>query len=95
MNTTTWICAVFLAVVAAGALPLPVWSGEPEKSPPDRVKVAAVQMLGYDKTDLPRPDCDPTETVIRYVQRAAEDGGAVSGLPRVSPGTHNRPRARD
>ena len=60
----------FLAVVAAGALPLPVWSGEPEKSPPDRVKVAAVQMLGYDKTDLPRPDCDPTETVIRYVRRS-------------------------
>lgn len=40
---------------------------------PAQVKVAAVQMLGYDKTDVPRPGFDPSEAVVRYVERAAHD----------------------
>jgi predicted amidohydrolase len=46
-----------------------------------RVKVAAVQMLGYDKIDLPRPDYDPTKDVIRYIGRAAADGAELVVFP--------------
>jgi predicted amidohydrolase len=57
---------------------LPTEAGQ---SPPDRVKVAAVQMLGYDKTDALRPGFDPSETVVRYMQRAARDGARLVVFP--------------
>ncbi|AMV40187.1 carbon-nitrogen hydrolase family protein [Planctomyces sp. SH-PL62] len=55
------------------------WGGEPPK--PTQVKVAAVQMLGYDKTDLPRPGFDPSEAVVRYVEKAAGDGAQLVVFP--------------
>src|SRR3954447_7560419 len=58
---------------------LVAWGGEP--ATPAQVKVAAVQMLGYDKTDLPRPGFDPSEAVVRYVERAAEDGVQLVVFP--------------
>jgi predicted amidohydrolase len=45
------------------------------------VKVAAVQMLGYDKTDLPRPGFDPSEAVVPYIERAAKDGAQFVVFP--------------
>ncbi|MEW4567826.1 carbon-nitrogen hydrolase family protein [Tautonia sp. JC769] len=51
---------------------------------PDRpglVKVAAVQSLGYDKTDLPRPGFDPTATMIPFIDRAARDGAQLVVFP--------------
>ena len=53
--------------------------GEPQK--PTQVKVAAVQILGYDKTDMPRPGFDPSEAVIRYIERAAKDGAQFVVFP--------------
>src|SRR3954469_23997009 len=53
--------------------------GEPTK--PAQVKVAAVQVLGYDKTDLPRPGFDPSEAVARYVEKAAGDGAQLVVFP--------------
>jgi predicted amidohydrolase len=38
-------------------------------------------MLGYDKTDLPRPGFDPSEAVVRYVERAAKDGAHLVVFP--------------
>ena len=55
------------------------WGGEPAE--PTQVKVAAVQMLGYDKTDLPRPGFDPSEAVVRYVEKAADDGAQLVVFP--------------
>ena len=55
------------------------WGGEPPE--PTRVKVAAVQMLGYDKTDLPRPGFDPSEAVARSVEKAANDGAQLVVFP--------------
>ncbi len=54
-----------------------------ENAPParDLVKVAAVQVLGYDKTDVPRPGFDPAETVVRYVEKAAGDGAELVVFP--------------
>jgi predicted amidohydrolase len=52
-----------------------------EADKPARVKVAAVQILGYDKTDMPRPGFDPSEAVARYVERAARDGAQLVVFP--------------
>jgi predicted amidohydrolase len=46
-----------------------------------QVKVAAVQMLGYDKTDVPRPGFDPGEAVVRYIERAANDKAQLAVFP--------------
>ena len=53
--------------------------GEPLE--PTRVKVAAVQVLGYDKADMPRPGFDPSEAVIRFIKRAADDGAQLVVFP--------------
>jgi len=45
------------------------------------VKVAAVQILGYDKTDVPRPGYEPSEAVVRYIDRAGEDGAQLVVFP--------------
>ena len=55
------------------------WGGEPPE--PTRVKVAAVQILGYDKTDMPRPGFDPSEAVVRFVEKAANDGAQLVVFP--------------
>ncbi|MHB0958599.1 MAG: carbon-nitrogen hydrolase family protein [Pirellulaceae bacterium] len=83
MKTMRFVPVLLVTVLETGLLTFPLWSGELEKQKPrtDQVKVAAVQMLGYDKTDLPRPDYDPTETVIRYVQRAAKDEAQLVVFP--------------
>jgi predicted amidohydrolase len=65
--------------LAAALLTLPASAAEPEK--PGQVKVAAVQMIGYDKTDVPRPGFDPSETVVRYVERATRDGAQLVVFP--------------
>ncbi len=58
------------------------WGDEPAR--PAQVKVAAVQMLGYDKTDLPRPGFDPSEAVVPYIDRAAKDGAHSSSSRNIS-----------
>ena len=60
----------FIATSAA----FPAIGGEEDERKPTQVKVAAVQVLGYDKTDVPRLGLDPTEAVVRYVAKAAGDG---------------------
>jgi predicted amidohydrolase len=48
---------------------------------PKEVRVAAVQMLGYDKTELPRAGFDPSDKVIQYIQRAGADGAQLVVFP--------------
>jgi hypothetical protein len=62
LSVSTAVLAIALAVLPARA---------DEFQMPRQVKVAAVQMLGYDKTDVPRPGFDPSEAVVRYIQKAA------------------------
>jgi predicted amidohydrolase len=71
--SVTSMATLLLAFVAAAA--------EPERPTPAQVKVAAVQMLGYDKTDVPRPGFDPSEAVVGYVARAAKDGAQLVVFP--------------
>jgi predicted amidohydrolase len=76
MNTT----AIHLVSgTVAVLLTLPVLAAAPRK--PGQLKVAAVQVLGYDKTDVPRPGFDPSEAVIPYIQRAAKDEAQLVVFP--------------
>ena len=79
----------FSAVVSFLLPALVAWGGEPPK--PSQVKVAAVQMLGYDKTDLPRPGYDPTEAVVRFIEKAARDGAQLVVFPEYLLGRISEP----
>lgn len=70
-----------LAVLAGAAFGADDGSSEEKQQQVGRVKVAAVQILGYDKTDVPRPDYDPTSAVIRYIDRAGNDGAQLVVFP--------------
>lgn len=58
---------------------LVAWGDEPSR--PTQVKVAAVQMLGYDKAEVPRPGFDPSEAVVTFIERAAGDGAQLVVFP--------------
>ena len=45
------------------------------------VKVAAVQILGYDKTEIPRDGFDPSDTIVRYIDKAGQDGAQLIVFP--------------
>jgi predicted amidohydrolase len=47
--------------------------GESRQLDRDLVKVAAVQISGYDKGDLPRAGYDPTIPLVAYIDRAGKD----------------------
>jgi predicted amidohydrolase len=55
--------------------------GESPAQRPSRVKVAAVQLLGYDKTDVPRPGYDPSDTIVRYIDKAGQDDAQLVVFP--------------
>jgi predicted amidohydrolase len=78
MKATPVLAAMALGVLSFAGL----GSGEDIQKPkPTRVKVAAVQMLGYDKTDVPRPGFDPSEAVVPYIERAARDTAQLVVFP--------------
>lgn len=45
------------------------------------IKVAAVQIKGYDKGDLPRPGYDPVTAMLPYIDRAGKDGAQLVVFP--------------
>lgn len=47
----------------------------------DLVKVAAVQISGYDKGDLPREGYDPTDQLIPYINRAGKENAQLVVFP--------------
>ena len=57
--------------------------GEPKGAAVNRdaVTVAAVQISGYDKGDLPREGYDPTARLIPYIDRAGRDGVQLVVFP--------------
>ncbi|MDG1896970.1 MAG: hypothetical protein P8J37_18845 [Fuerstiella sp.] len=54
---------------------------EQQKLNRDVVKVAAVQISGYDKGDVPRPEYDPTADLLPYIDRAGKDGAQLVVFP--------------
>jgi predicted amidohydrolase len=77
MRQTTVIHVVFVSVFVF--LTLPASGGEQERLA--QVKVAAVQILGYDKSDVPRPGFDPSKAVVQYIHKAATDGAQLVVFP--------------
>ena len=45
------------------------------------VKIAAVQVSGYDKGELPRDNYDPCKSLLPYIERAGRDGAALIVFP--------------
>ena len=66
-------CSALLAVNANGQVP--------SNSNSDLVKVAAVQINGYDKGDLPREGYDPVAPLLPYIHRAGADGAQLVVFP--------------
>jgi predicted amidohydrolase len=48
---------------------------------PDKVKVAAVQVCGYDKWLKINEGCNPVEHVVKYIERAASEGVQLVVFP--------------
>ena len=55
-------------------------SPKPEKQK-DQVKIAAVQISGYDKGDLPREGYDVSKLLVPYIDRAQKDGADLVVFP--------------
>jgi predicted amidohydrolase len=51
------------------------------KQPTGLVKVAAVQIKGYDKGDLPREGYDASNAILPYIDRAGKDGAQLVVFP--------------
>ena len=45
------------------------------------VKIAAVQIKGYDKGDLPRTGYDPKTAILSYIDRAGRAGAQMVVFP--------------
>jgi predicted amidohydrolase len=52
-----------------------------EQQRPGLVKIAAVQIKGYDKGDLPRTGYDPTTAILPYIDRAGREGAQLVVFP--------------
>ena len=61
---------------------------------PDKVKVAAVQTGGYDKWLKIREGCDPVESVVKYIKKAAADGAQLVVFPEYHLGRISVPGAQ-
>lgn len=49
--------------------------------PSGKIKVAAVQIKGYDKGELPREGYDPVAPIVNYINRAGKDGAQLVVFP--------------
>ncbi len=75
---------LFAAALGMFAPAVPALADKPAPHRPvdrDRVKVAAVQISGYDKGDLPRDGVDPASMFVPYIERAARDGAQLVVFP--------------
>lgn len=54
---------------------------QPEPGAASEVRVAAVQISGYDKGDLPRAGYDPVTPLLSFIRRARHDGASLVVFP--------------
>jgi N-carbamoylputrescine amidase len=90
---------LWLGVAAFLLLPVRT-NGQETGNQRDRVKVAAVQVSGYDKTITPGELRDPVKKALEYIERAARDSAELVVFPeyylgRISvPGKETRDLSR-
>lgn len=70
------VCLFLLAITV-----IPVQAADPKAIDRDHVKVAAVQISGYDKGELPRAGYDPVAKLIPYIDRAGQAGAQLVVFP--------------
>jgi predicted amidohydrolase len=81
------ICAIptliaIAALISIGFASPPAGSAAPASGQRSGfVKVAAVQIKGYDKCDLPRKGYDPAAAMVPYIDRAGKDGAQLVVFP--------------
>ena len=80
MQRLVWLRCVCLASILAFAIGR-VDGEESAAVDRDLVKVAAVQIDGYDKGDLPRDGYDPVAPMLPYIDRAGQDGAQLVVFP--------------
>jgi predicted amidohydrolase len=72
------LCTIVLLMFAVGRTPA---SEAGQEAGRDEVKVAAVQVCGYDKGFVERPGFDPAEAVVKYIEKASGDGAQLVVFP--------------
>ena len=77
----THVLAAAVLTLAVANVSVRVAVGQSAAERPNTVKVAAVQILGYDKTDVARPGYDPSEAIVGYIDRAGADGAQLVVFP--------------
>ena len=70
-----------LAGLSLFCLTVTGFSQETTLSKPNSVKVAAVQITGYDKGELPREGFDPSSKLLPYIDRAGREGAQLIVFP--------------
>jgi predicted amidohydrolase len=81
MNCRLRFFVISLGLLAACATSRTVVADEPSGVDRDMVKVAAVQISGYDKGETPRNDYDPVSDFVSYINRAGKDGAQLVVFP--------------
>lgn len=83
-NIASASCVAFLScLIAWGLCPhgVSAYAGEPAVVDRDSVKVAAVQISGYDKGELPRAGYQPVDAFLPYIGRAGKDAAQLVVFP--------------
>ena len=73
--------AIIASIIASSILSLATNADELKEPSRDKVKVAAVQISGYDKGDLPRDGYDPTVQILPYIDRAGKENVELIVFP--------------
>ena len=74
--------SVLALVVLVLSIPFhSIHAANPEPSQKSNAKVAAVQISGYDKGELPREGYDVSTTLLPYIDRAGNDGADLVVFP--------------
>jgi len=80
-----YIAGLLTRVLLAAALLSPFFPnrlfGADDAGKPSRVKVAAVQISGYDKGDTPRKGYNPADEIVPYINQAGKDGAQLVVFP--------------
>ena len=75
------LLSIFLILAPIAAEPVLAAQEKNAVAGSGSVKVAAVQIRGYDKMDLPREGFDPLEKLLPYIHRASKDGEQLIVFP--------------
>jgi len=75
------LLSLFLILLIVAAAFVPKTQSKEKTTVNGFVKVAAVQISGYDKGELPRKDYNPVQNFLPYIDRASKDGAQLVVFP--------------